>query len=153
MADKKSYNWYQCSWHGSRNPMRCKCRIFVKFICSLFEKGLTYQLCIIFVNDGKICVQLWTVGGARRIELKTPNLLWLMFRLFSIHVPAFITFPLMVLWAAKVSRAEIPDHSTATSWYPKHSCIMKEAAIWQIEPSEFDTASYIHTHTSERCNS
>jgi len=34
-------------------------------------------------------VQLWTVGGAARIELETPNLLWWQFRLSSISVPNY----------------------------------------------------------------
>jgi len=51
-------------------------------------------------------VQIWTAGGARGIELETPNWLWTQFRLSSISVPNFTTFYYTVLWAAIDSRAE-----------------------------------------------
>jgi len=37
-------------------------------------------------------VKIWTVGGAKAIELETPQSLWLKFNLSSIHMPNFITF-------------------------------------------------------------
>ncbi len=45
-------------------------------------------------------LKIWTSGGARELELETPNLLWLMVTLSSISVPNFTTFPQAVLWAA-----------------------------------------------------
>ena len=45
-------------------------------------------------------MQLWTAGGARGIELETPNLLWTKVILSSNCVPNFTTFPQAVLWAA-----------------------------------------------------
>jgi len=44
-------------------------------------------------------VTFWTVSGTKGIESETPNLLWL-FRLSSISLPNFTTFPQAVQWAA-----------------------------------------------------
>ncbi len=71
---------------------------------------------VVFSHYGsKAWVQIWADGGAREFELETPNLLWLMFRLFSIYVPNVITFPHAVQWDAQTQQWKKMKNLTCVS--------------------------------------
>ncbi len=74
-------------------------------------------------------MKLWTSGGARELEIETPNLVWLVLTLSSIGVPNLTTLPQTVLWAAIDFRGK--------KYLEKTESKKKENGIWSKNVTDF----------------